>query len=1325
LGGSDKEGDDYLQSGGSFEVLPGNHALGGKSSGGSCSSGSDSRLGRTLSYLLRHGAVKHGFKLRPGGFVYVDELLRGPQCHGYTMSDVKRVVNGDKKGRFTLQGDFATDRLKICANQGHTMEVEAFDLREILGGTDPDMVVIHGTNRAAWDKIRGEGLSRMGRKHIHFAPGEPGGSGVISGMRESCEVMIYLHLQKAIQDGLEFFQSSNEVILCAGNRDGIISPCYFEKVVQCQPCRRVLPFDSTLGSPTDRPATQRANDRLNGSEDTGEEPSRSSGGGREVGRPNIESSDKGGQETLIIRQMSSASTLRVPITIEGQTITAIVDTGAQVTLISDRLYKSLPSQPPIIRKVVMDTAGRDLSMFGFVVGPVHLQLGPIDFHDRVFVAPINDDMLFGLDFIKQLGIVIDAPHGRLRTPKGDIPLCEMGGVAEVTVREELSLPPNTVTRVACAVSHPMPEYMVEPELDLECVMPCTMHQGDSVPVVCLINLGDEELVLLKDQVIARAYPVISVDTPLEPMPEGEGGLVSSGGFNPALRRVDSDENPGLERGLSPDPGSGGAHSHHNSEPLGEEGVEIPGRGGSLSQGGGSVSPGGLSPTGGGGFGGPGMGDVLSEGGETSSPGVPSPLLTGGGRSGSPGEGNHASPGGGSVVPGVPPHLEDLLERSSTNLQPIEVEKLTELLVEFQDVFAKDEFDLGNFTSVEHRIDTGDARPVKDRMRRTPLSFADEEVGLLQKMLKAGVIRPSTSDWVSAPVLVRKRDGKVRWCVDYRKLNDVTIKDQYPLPLIEECIDTLAGNTWFSKLDANQAYWQIKIHEADAKKTAFVTKYGLFEFARMGFGLCNAPATFSRAMNLILRGLTWETVLAFLDDILVSGVDFTLHLGNLREVFLRLRTFQMKLKPKKCELFQIKVDFLGRTVSEKGVELSRDGIKAVADWPVPTSVKEVEQFCGLANYNRMFIQDFARMAAPLYQLTGKKAVFGWGREQQQAFEEIKLALTTPPVLAFPNSTDPFILDTDASDKAIGAVLIQVQGGQERVIAYGSYALTHEQRRYCTTRKELLAVIRFLRQFRHYLQGTEERVLVRTDHNSLTWLVNFKDPQGQLARWLEETSQYNFKVVHRAGKLHGDADAVSRIPQRAPCVEFQPDGNLEELPCGGCEYCVKAHQGWASFRRDVDDVIPLSPRGGGGLGSSGSDRKKKVASKGKVAVGSVSARGTEESHEDQTVPQGAKGSGEDRVLEDMKYIDSWATLVSFIEGIGSAGDRQCISLQVDSGGGTAERSDRSPGWVSPGTEGGDSEGGGVSILTGGAEGSSEDLVLTDMKYIDSGGGGGGGG
>ena len=523
---------------------------------------------------------------------------------------------------------------------------------------------------------------------------------------------------------------------------------------------------------------------------------------------------------------------------------------------------------------------------------------------------------------------------------------------------------------------------------------------------------------------------------------------------------------------------------------------------------------------------------------------------------------------------IPEHLKDLYLRSITYLTPEQSHEVRKLLIEFQDVFARHDLDVGEFTALYHRIATGNADPIKMRMRRTPLGFEAEEREHLQKMLKQKIIRPSESEWAAAPVLVRKKDKGLRYCIDFRKLNDVTKKDAFPLPLIDECLDSLSGNMFFSTFDLASGYWQILIHPDDCHKTAFVTRYGLFEHIRMPFGLCNAPSTFQRAMNLVLRGLTWNEVLAYLDDTIVLGKSFDHHVENIRKTLLRFRQYNLKLKPKKCLLFQIELEFLGRKVDRNGVSITPGKVETVLNWPVPSEKKHVEAFLGFVNYHREFIPDFAQIAEPLYALTGKND-FLWGVPQQEAFETLKTRMVTAPVLAYPDPDCPFILDTDASNTAIGAELSQVQDGVERTIAYGSLTLTPTQQRYCTTRKELLAVVTFVRLFRHYLLG--RKFLLRTDHSSLVWLTRFRYLEGQLSRWLEELSQYNMEILHRPGKKHLNADVLSRIPdslQSCNCYEAGKD--LSSLPCGGCPYCTRAHTQWDRFESDVDDVVPLAVR-----------------------------------------------------------------------------------------------------------------------------------------------------
>ena len=461
-----------------------------------------------------------------------------------------------------------------------------------------------------------------------------------------------------------------------------------------------------------------------------------------------------------------------------------------------------------------------------------------------------------------------------------------------------------------------------------------------------------------------------------------------------------------------------------------------------------------------------------------------------------------------------------------NLLPMEREQLFKLLDEYQDILATSSSDLGRTAKVQHRIHTGDHPPVRQPVRRATAALREQAREELQRMVEKGVVQPSSSPWASPLVLVKKKDGSVRFCVDYRQLNGVTRKDAYPIPRIDETLDTLAGSCIFTTLDLLSGYWQVAMHPADKEKTAVCTQDGLFEFNVMPFGLCNAPATFQRLMDCVLAGLHWQSCLVYLDDVIILGRSFPEHLNNLRAVFDRLREAGLKLKTSKCNFCQKEVVFLGHIVSEEGISTDPAKVQAITSWPTPTSQRQVQQFLGLCNYYRRFIQDFATMAKPLHRLTEKTCEFQWSDQCAEAFRKLKQRLSQAPILAFPDFTKTFVLDTDASNDGIGAVLSQENDGRETVVAYASRVLSKAERSYCVTRRELLAVVTFLQHFRPYLLG--RHFVVRTDHGSLTWLRNFKNPENQLARWLERMQEYDFDIVHRPGRKHGNADALSRVP-----------------------------------------------------------------------------------------------------------------------------------------------------------------------------------------------------
>lgn len=480
-------------------------------------------------------------------------------------------------------------------------------------------------------------------------------------------------------------------------------------------------------------------------------------------------------------------------------------------------------------------------------------------------------------------------------------------------------------------------------------------------------------------------------------------------------------------------------------------------------------------------------------------------------------------------------LKELLVRTTSDMSAEKKETITQFLMKNQEVFIKSDGKLGRCDWYKHDIDTGDALPIKQRPYRLPIYKRKEVEDQIADMLDQGIITPSNSPWAAPIVLVKKKQTQAqiqkqevsyRFCVDYRKLNEVTRSDAYPLPRIDDTIDALAGSQYFSTLDLASGYHQMGLSERAKDKTSFTTGQGLYRFEVLPFGLSGAPSSFERLMERVLAGLHWSICLIYLDDIIVYSDTFEQHVERLQLVFDCLRNAGLKLKPQKCHLFQTEVLYLGHIVSKDGIKSDPSKIERVRDWPVPRNVSEVRSFVGLCSYYKKFVDGFADLCRPLYHLTKKDVKFVWSDECEESFKQLKFALQHSVTLQYPDFELPFILDTDASDFSSGAVLSQMHDGVEKVVAY--YSTTHSapERKYSVTRKELLAVIKSIKHFKHYLYGRE--FVLRTDHASLKWLMNFKEPEGQVARWLEFLSSYQFKIEHRQGCKHLNADALSRIP-----------------------------------------------------------------------------------------------------------------------------------------------------------------------------------------------------
>jgi hypothetical protein len=449
--------------------------------------------------------------------------------------------------------------------------------------------------------------------------------------------------------------------------------------------------------------------------------------------------------------------------------------------------------------------------------------------------------------------------------------------------------------------------------------------------------------------------------------------------------------------------------------------------------------------------------------------------------------------------------------------------------------------------VQHHIDTGDHAPILQKRRRHAQSEQIVIDANVKKMLDSGVIEEGDGAWGFPVVLVRKKDGEVRFCIDYRALNQVTRRDVYPLPRIDETLEALSGAKLFTTLDLKAGYWQVEMAEEDKDKTAFTTRQGLYRFVRMPFGLMNAPSTFQRMMNCVLRGLTWLTCLVYLDDIIIytkGGIER--HILELAVVLERLKEAGLSLKPKKCKFATTELEYLGHQLTPDGIRPLKRLVEAVQRYDAPKDVVELKRFVHLAGYYRRFVKGFGTVAAPMTKLLRKNVAWTWGEAQQRAFDELKRALTEKPVLLYPNFSKPFTVATDASQVGLGACLMQDHGGGPQPVAYASRVNDPTTAKYPIWELECLAVIWAIKLFRPYLYGRKFTVI--TDHKALTWLMKSPNLVPRLHRWALTLQEYNFDLTYNPGRTNVVADGLSRAPVGATAEQGGDRGRGDERDRG---------------------------------------------------------------------------------------------------------------------------------------------------------------------------------
>ncbi|EGT45949.1 hypothetical protein CAEBREN_01577 [Caenorhabditis brenneri] len=487
-----------------------------------------------------------------------------------------------------------------------------------------------------------------------------------------------------------------------------------------------------------------------------------------------------------------------------------------------------------------------------------------------------------------------------------------------------------------------------------------------------------------------------------------------------------------------------------------------------------------------------------------------------------------------------------VDLSHAKVSDKERKDLASLIEEYHDVFSKNAYDLGSSTTDPVHIYTNTEVPVRARPYRVPVKYQAELEKHINSLIKSGRITESNTPWTSPIVLVKKKNGSLRVCLDFRRLNDVTIPDNFPLPRIDAILERVGGSKYFTSMDMANGYLQLRLDPSSSYKCGFITETKVYAYTHLPFGLKSAASYFQRALKTVLAGLE-DDALVYIDDILVFSKTFEQHLLSLRKVLDRFRSFNLKASPKKCEFAKTSITFLGHEISQNSYAPNKANVDSIAAFPVPSNINEVRRYVGMAGFFRKFIPNFSEIAEPLTRLTRKNTSFEWNSAQQEAFETLRTALISEPILGFPDYDKPFHIFCDASAVAQGAALMQTRPDSEKeftAIAYASRTLSDPETRWPAIQVEMGAIIFALRQFKPYT--CMSKIVLHSDHKPLTFLLQKSKTHDNLARWLIELQCYDITIVHIDGKKNTVADCLSRARDNEDPAEHTELKDIVNFP-----------------------------------------------------------------------------------------------------------------------------------------------------------------------------------